>query len=585
MQEILKIYSAEGEVLLERDLSGVTEPLMIIAGEKPVLSVSVPAGADVIGALVRDEDGWMLASAKSDVPVTSGPKSGSDFHLTAGVACLLAQWVFKIEREGAAVGSVLVWRFGSSSIVADQLIQGRNIVAETKDGRCEVNPAIAGETLCEIFPAGSGVEVVTGGEDSRRLKVDEATLFSVGPFQAMVLNATDAAKAVKSGNAFSWPARNVRQGLLLSAILVGLVGLAAVYVGQQKSKLDAILASRHGAERIERAEGTGKTQYEDEDILAYRFSFFRSLPLVLQAEPSPVTVDLVKRGEQLSGHIGGNKAEAYEKDLQRMLKFLKDVQSIKASVIKGDFVALKGTLAGADREMFTRCDADKFYDDAKEIDVFIMEILPKFMAVMSESASEDFESADKRIKEYFDALFDNIFMSGKIIRRERDNAEERWKALSEYVPEREKFRTVPGDSGTALVDAWIDLVDALDPEDEAFAPIIERERKKLSDIVISRAEAADDVALVNLVSLGEAVGVDPELLGKWSERAKEARKNLVARYHELYSDYRMRSAVAPDDPATLAVLDEMIAMGLEDNTYHQWALRERERVQQKGEIK
>ena len=38
------------------------------------------------------------------------------------------------------------------------------------------------------------------------------------------------------------------------------------------------------------------------------------------------------------------------------------------------------------------------------------------------------------------------------------------------------------------------------------------------------------------------------------------------------------AAVAPGAKDTLAVLDEMVALGLEDNPFHQWALREKERV-------
>ena len=51
-----------------------------------------------------------------------------------------------------------------------------------------------------------------------------------------------------------------------------------------------------------------------------------------------------------------------------------------------------------------------------------------------------------------------------------------------------------------------------------------------------------------------------------------------SQYREKYSDYRMRAAVAPGAKETLAVLDEMIALGLAENTFHQWALREKERV-------
>ena len=73
MQEKLKIFSASGEVVLEADLAGVEKPLMILSGERPGLVETVPQGAEVIGALVRDEDGWTLASARQDMPVSSGP--------------------------------------------------------------------------------------------------------------------------------------------------------------------------------------------------------------------------------------------------------------------------------------------------------------------------------------------------------------------------------------------------------------------------------------------------------------------------------------------------------------------------------
>ena len=152
MQEKLKIFSANGEMVLERDLSEIAKPLMILAGDEPRLVEAVAQGEDVLGALVRDEDGWTLASAKDDTPVSSGPKTGTDFHLTAGVACALGPWVFRIEREGADTGTVLLWRVSGSAVAADPLIQGRNTVATAKDGRYAVNPAVLGMELCTIFP-------------------------------------------------------------------------------------------------------------------------------------------------------------------------------------------------------------------------------------------------------------------------------------------------------------------------------------------------------------------------------------------------------------------------------------------------
>ena len=111
--------------------------------------------------------------------------------------------------------------------------------------------------------------------------------------------------------------------------------------------------------------------------------------------------------------------------------------------------------------------------------------------------------------------------------------------------------------------------------------MLKRERELLVEAILKRAETASSVALIRLCSLGEAVGVDNSRIAVWRGRANAARKELFKRYREMYSDYRMRAAVSPDAPDTLAVLDKMIALGLEDNHFHQWALREKVRVQSK----
>nr|MCR5839752.1 hypothetical protein [Kiritimatiellia bacterium] len=114
--------------------------------------------------------------------------------------------------------------------------------------------------------------------------------------------------------------------------------------------------------------------------------------------------------------------------------------------------------------------------------------------------------------------------------------------------------------------------------DAAFAPLVVRERKVLSDALKKRAATADDVALISLCDLGEAVGMEDSAIGDWRRRAEAARKELAVRYRTLYSDYRMKAAVAPAAPETLAVLDQMIKLGFVENPFHQWALREKERV-------
>ena len=578
MQEKLKIFSLNGDLLLERDLSEESRPLVVLGGETPRIVDVVPPGADVLGALVRDEDGWALASAKSDLPVTAGPKSGADFHLTAGIACSLGPWVFRIEREGTLTGTVLLWRVASSAIVADPLSEGKNVVAATKDGAYAVNPAVPGEELCTVFPTADGVEVVMAADGAQRLAVPFATLFAVGSFHAMALPAAEAAAAVKSGSPFGWPARRTRAGLLAMMLLVGLVCLGVLALVKEKGGVDAALAAKHGAVEVVRHHTNMSDILTDEDTLVYRVSFFRSLPLILTAARSPITRDMILRGEQLIANLGGTTAQKDEKDIKSFIRFLKGVDTIQGAVEKGDWETLKNALAAADRTMFTTCDADKFYEDAKEIDDFVTVVLPKFLSAISEIGAKDIADADRRLRAFFEGMKDNLFMSGDIIRRERDNAHERWRVLSTYIPAREQFLSGADAGGVALQDAWADLTDVFDPDDPAFAPMVTRERKLLMDAILKRAETADSVALIRLCTLGEAVGVADDKLAEWRARAAKARQELAKRYRDLYSDYRMRAAVAPDAAETLAVLDAMVALGLEDNPYHQWALREKERV-------
>ena len=90
MQEMLKVYSLDGQLLHERDISGLVNPLMLTAGERPELVEVASPGVEVVGALVRDGEGWTLVSRRGDLLVKSGPKSGPELQLTVGIACEFA---------------------------------------------------------------------------------------------------------------------------------------------------------------------------------------------------------------------------------------------------------------------------------------------------------------------------------------------------------------------------------------------------------------------------------------------------------------------------------------------------------------
>ena len=133
----------------------------------------------------------------------------------------------------------------------------------------------------------------------------------------------------------------------------------------------------------------------DEDALVYENSFFRSLPLILGAERSPITQDLIQRGRQIAGHVGGVRAKENERMIQDILGFLKSVDDIQSAVRKGDWIALRETLAATDKSMFTRCDADKFRTDAQELVDFATVALPRFFASASEAGASGFADNEK----------------------------------------------------------------------------------------------------------------------------------------------------------------------------------------------
>ena len=566
--ERLKIYSQSGDILLERDLSDAAATMLVIAGEKPTLAETAPAGANVVGAMVRDEDGWSLASSNPEVPVVSGPRKAPDIHLTAGIACSLGDWVFRIEREGVDAGFVLLWRVGGGTVVADPLLQGRNIVAtRPSDGAYEVNPAIAGTEICELFPSSDGtVDVISAGSETQRLTAAAGSLFAVGSFQAMVLDAASAAAAVKSGNPFSWPSRGTRSALMLAAMAVGVVCLVGAYLSKERSRLEAALAAPRGAERIDFL--TTDPTATDEDALVYFISFYRSLPLILKGERSQMTQDLINRGEQLSGMEG----------IDAVVAFLKAIDAIQLAVSRGDWDALRKTLDSVDDAMFVKCDADKFHEDAHEIADFVTAALPKFLVSSMSLGEKEFADAGNRMHALFDDLKDNVFMSSDIIRRERAMLESRWNALAAYIPARNRYFEGKDAAGKEILEAWALFVDAFDPEDPTFEPIVKRERDSIASTILKRAESAKDVELIQMCDIGEAVGVEEGLLKDWKRRASVARKNLAVQYRELYGDYRARAAVAPGAADTLDVLDKMLAIGLADHPFHQWAEREYARV-------
>ena len=209
--ETLHIYDRNGAEIATRNLQSVTGTLYLVASAAGVKIEETPAaGAEVLGALFRDEDGWNLASADPEKRVSCGSKSAADLALVPGAAVSFADARFLLERDTALAGDVLVWKSADGDYAVEPLAAGRNVLAhDSVSGAVTVNPPLAGKELCELFATGDGLEVIVSAGDDKgaRLSVGRRTLFTVGDFRGMLLDADEAAKAMRTGNPFAWPSR------------------------------------------------------------------------------------------------------------------------------------------------------------------------------------------------------------------------------------------------------------------------------------------------------------------------------------------------------------------------------------------
>lgn len=585
--ELLHIYGPDGGELPSEDLSDRPRSVLICrGGDRIALSESAPAHAEVVAALVRNEDGWALASASPEVMVSAGPKSAPDMQLLPGLVCSIAGYSFRLERDQAASGCTLLWRYDRSKVVADAVVAGRNIVAENvADGRPCVNPALAGDTLFEFFPAADGVDVVTGiGEKRNRMSVSVGTLFSVGGFEAMYLSSQDAALAMKTASPFSWPSRKPRRGLLLG--LLALVALAAVAgsVAVRRQSLRARLAAPQYAQQVEPMFGHVQYQDSSDRETIYEVQFYRALPDILRADPSPLAEDLIRIG--LLPQFTNNTAAA------RRVTFLQDVTKIQQLVRTGRWDELKSVLDGIDEEMFTLSDAQDFRHDAFEVMEFVTVAQPEVVRKALDGSMSP-EAAMDEWKGRFVALQkDNLFMTGVTLKRELARSASRKESILAFVAARgrlvEKGAEATADEIAALTDAFCDLRDQL--LEAAYSNVLAVTVGTLREAVTGAAGEllklpdgeANDIRISKLVPLADLagqLGVEDADTEPWRTRAKGAGERLALLYQQLYQRYRLKAS--NDLALGMSVLDEMIAIGYRESPYYRWAVREKERISQK----
>ena len=590
MQEILHIYSDSGRELVERDLAAAGPSLLVGERAKDDLVLVDTAAADtnVLAALVRNEDGWLLATADEERPVVAGSQKSSDAQLSAGLPCRIGGYVFRIERDTAETGDVLVWRVSGegSAVAVDPILGGRNVVATCRGrSRPEVNPAVVDRPIFEFFPTDDALEVSTSRNAADQLTVPRNHLFSVGNVEAMMMTAADAGRAVKSGNPFAWPSRGLRLRLGAAGVCVALVALIAFGYHRDAARYRHLCSLPHGATEVA-APAQGAHAAVRDEVVSYDISFYRLMPLVLTARPNPVTTDLIQRGRLLTNEVG----------VVGKVAFLETVTAIQRAVQGARWDDLRTTLAAADGKMFGECDADRFLADARTLSAIVSEDLPRQLADGSVYGQRKaFEQSRLNVGSLMAKLDGNVFMTSKLLLQERNTVLGYFSSLATYIDARDRVieslagnpPALTADDLRRLSDAYADVLTELPLDEPAFGRMAKREAVLIRSIayrgeefvtVHAKAGEADvvTVLLEPLAALAERSGVEMKVVEGWRVRAKASRRMLNAKCRRLLASYRLQ--LARDRAGAERTLADILRMSEATSSYRVWAERERRRL-------
>lgn len=570
--ELLKILNAEGRELLVRDLAEERGPLLVIAeGESVRLGVSAASDDRVIGAVIRTEDGWNLASSDSSSPVVAGAKSGGDLPLVGGSALVLGGFVFRLESDVAVSGRVLLWRVDKGTVSSENIVSGRNVVAvDGLSDRLTVNPAVARDIVCEFYPAADGVEVIAA--DGSRLSVPAAQIFACGRFEGIVLEGSEAVAAMKSRRPFSHPGRHVRERLLFALVGAATVIFGAAFLNRMTRAAEARLAEPRGAVRVASTwKGGGVSTYSD-DAYLYMLSAYREMPVILGPRPSPTAADLIRRAELLKD----------DPDVVRMAAFLRQVTELQEVVLSCRWNELDALLAKVDREMFVRADGLVFLDDIRELSVCANTTAPRLITEITDIACTNHVALQAKAEKALADLHDNIFGNAPEVRRYLDQAANMREDVVAYVTARERLLE-KGEGINELRTVFSLLRAELD--EPAYEPLFARETKLWQTYlteriatILAESEKGGSAAvgsLTGLCELAEDMGVPAERLQTWNEEVKRISRKLETRCQSLYQQYRL---TAGSDPAAAErILDELISISAGNEKFNGWANREKAR--------
>ena len=592
MKEILHVYAEGGKPITEVDLASAGSALTLVETDagKLVLADFAAPGDRVFAALLRDDDGWILATADESRPVRFGNKTESDARLSAGMPCRVGGYVFQLERDADETGYVLVWRRAGAPASVDVIMAGRNVmVAGRHGGEPLVNPPVVENVMFEFFQTEAGLEISTPGNSSDRLEVPPYHLFSIGEIEGMMMSSANAAKAIVCTNPFAWPSRGIRRRLLAASLLVGVLFALAVGFALDASRYRRLNDLPHGAVEVPPSADRQPEAVNDEAVV-YTLSFVRSLPLVLTPTPNKVTEDLIRRGMLLSNQT----------NIARKVAFLRDVEAIQGAILAGRWDALRDTLAALDERTFMECDADKFLADARAISSVVTEKLPQRLTEGSALGHrQEFIRCREDSERILARLEGNVFMTGSLLRREKDTVAGYFTVLGDYIAVRDRIfeglnakdPVLCASDLRGICEAYREMSETMPEDDPKFELLMKREKRVLGSLArrgsayVFAREKSDEsgttvVMLGPLADLAAIDGADADTLADWRKRAQTASRKVETHYRKLYAEYRLKSGT--DEETASKILGEILKIGDDSNSYYKWALRESERLRGRG---
>lgn len=575
--EILKIMQTDGRTVLERDLSEVKPPVMIVRKDG-TLAFSESSGNEVVAALFRDEDGWVLASPDPSTPVRNGTKCDGSLPLLPGSSCSVDKYIFLLDSDASASGDVLLWRIDRSPIAAEAVMAGRNLVAvdTLRDGVMTVNPAVPGEELFSFYPTIDGVDVVmpSGG----RMSVARNLCFSVGGFEGVVMPSSEATAALKTQRPFAYPSRKIRRRLLLALFGSVAIFVGAAAVSRSAASVERLADEPHGVVRIQ-GKDVGRISVYDGDEYIFLMTLFRDMPTILGARPAAASQDLINRSSSLTD----------TQTVVRVTGFLRSVLAIQKSILEEQWSDLSNHLARVDRKDFTIANGLQFLADAQEVSDFVNVIVPRSgQRIRNATAAERLE-IESGITNAVSGLSDNRFIASRSLSAYCNRLSRQYEVLNDYFAVNDRIlshpdRLVPSEV-EKLGACYLEVLRCGDRDIPGLLDDIQSDLRKFSERwlleFLDEFERKPDFrpelsAVGPLYELAVNSNTDEKLLKAWKARLKNIRRSGENVARGAYEKYRLLRYGKSDEG--LALLEKIIGIGLNAGRFYDWALSEKNRL-------